>query len=71
MRDHLTHYRFVHGDDVVPKTPPTLAGYIHTHDPIYLEDEDDKMFDGVEDHNIHYYVKAYKKANADGLRLAG
>jgi pimeloyl-ACP methyl ester carboxylesterase len=61
LRDNLTHYRFVHGDDIVPTTPPTFAGYVHTHDPIRLEDEDDKWFDGVEDHNIHYYVKAFKK----------
>lgn len=57
----LEHYRFVHGDDVVPKTPPVLFGYVHTHPAIHLEDESDRLFDGVEDHNIGYYAKAVKK----------
>ena len=57
----LDHYRFVHGDDVVPKTPPLICGYVHTHEAIHLVDEDDKWFDGVEDHNIAYYLKAVKK----------
>ncbi len=58
---NLTHYRFVHGDDVVPKTPPYFNGYVHTHPKIYLEDRDDARFDGVDDHNIHYYHQAVKR----------
>jgi len=58
---NIEHLRFVHGDDVVPKTPPYLNGYVHTHPEIHLEDEDDKRFDGVEDHNAVYYYKAIEK----------
>ena len=59
--EKLNHYRFVHGDDVVPKTPPYLNGYVHTHPKIYLEDTDDTRFDGVDDHNVQYYYKAVKR----------
>jgi len=58
---NVEHLRFVHGDDIVPKTPPYLNGYVHTHPEIHLEDEDDKRFDGVEDHNAVYYYKAIEK----------
>ena len=58
---NIEHLRFVHGDDVVPKTPPYLNGYVHTHPEIHLEDEDDKRFDGVEDHNAVYYYNAIEK----------
>ena len=60
----LEHYRFVHGNDIVPATPPWLAGYVHTHPVIKLEDANDTRFDGVADHNMgDYYdaaVKHYK-----------
>ena len=60
----LEHYRFVHGIDIVPATPPWLAGYVHTHPVIKLEDANDTRFDGVADHNMgDYYdaaVKHYK-----------
>ena len=58
---NVEHLRFVHGDDVVPKTPPFLTGYVHTHPMIHLEDADDKRFDGVEDHNAVYYYNAIEK----------
>ena len=58
---NVEHLRFVHGDDVVPKTPPFLTGYVHTHPMIHLHDEDDKRFDGVEDHNAVYYYNAIEK----------
>jgi predicted lipase len=58
---NVEHLRFVHGDDVVPSTPPFLAGYVHTHPKIQLEDDDDKRFDGIEDHNAVYYYKALEK----------
>ena len=58
---NVEHLRFVHGDDVVPKTPPFLTGYVHTHPMIHLHDEDDKRFDGVEDHNAFYYYNAIEK----------
>ena len=57
----LEHLRFVHGDDIVPKTPPFLAGYVHTHPVIKLEDESDTRFDGVADHNIGDYVTSAEK----------
>ena len=57
----LEHYRFVHGDDIVPKTPPWLAGYVHTHPVIKLEDANDTRFDGVADHNMGDYYDAAVK----------
>ena len=63
LKDVL-HYRFVHGNDIVPGTPPLLAGFVHTHPKIQLEDEVETRFDGVADHNMgDYYdaaVKHYK-----------
>ena len=57
----LEHLRFVHGDDIVPGTPPWLAGYVHTHPRIYLPDARDTRFDGVADHNMGDYVIAARK----------
>jgi predicted lipase len=57
----IDHLRFVHGNDVVPTTPPWINGYVHTHPEIHLEDVNDKKFDGVEDHNAHYYFNAIVK----------
>ena len=57
----LEHYRFVHGDDIVPKTPPWLAGFVHTHPVIKLKDEHDTRFDGVADHNMGDYYDAAVK----------
>ena len=57
----LEHYRFVHGDDIVPKTPPRLAGFVHTHPVIRLKDEVDTRFDGVADHNMGDYYDAAVK----------
>ncbi len=62
---NLEHMRFVHGDDIVPGTPPWLAGYVHTHPAIQLKDESDTRFDGVADHNIGDYVTAAEKHFAD------
>jgi len=53
-----THYRFVHGSDVVPKTPPYSTGYVHTHPKVQLLDTDTKIFDGVEDHSMANYIPA-------------
>ncbi len=57
----LEHLRFVHGDDIVPGTPPWLAGYVHTHPRIYLPDAVETRFDGVADHNIGDYYDAAVK----------
>jgi len=57
----LEHHRFVHGNDIVPGTPPWLAGYVHTHPKVYLKDEVETRFDGVADHNIGDYVTAAEK----------
>ena len=57
----LEHYRFVHGDDIVPATPPFLAGYVHTHPVIKLEDANESRFDGVADHNMGDYYDAAVK----------
>jgi len=54
----VEHLRFVHGNDIVPLTPPFLAGFVHTHPVIHLEDENDTMFDGVADHNMGDYYDA-------------
>ena len=61
----MEHLRFVHGDDIVPGTPPWLAGYVHTHKKIQLPDENDTRFDGVADHNMGSYVSAARKLLAD------
>ena len=58
---NVEHLRFVYGDDIVPKTPPWIFGYVHTHQAIPLEDADDTRFDGVADHNMGSYVKAVKE----------
>ena len=58
LRDRMSqveHYRYVHGDDIVPKTPPFLAGYVHTCDEVHLEDESERIADGVQDHNMGSY----------------
>ena len=57
----LCHLRFVHGDDIVPGTPPWLAGYVHTHPKVQLKDEKDTKFDGVADHNMGSYYDAAVK----------
>jgi len=57
----LEHLRFVHGNDIVPGTPPWLAGYVHTHPRIYLPDAVETRFDGVADHNIGDYYDAAVK----------
>ena len=46
---NVEHLRFVYGDDIVPKTPPWIFGYVHTHQSIPLEDDNDTRFDGVQD----------------------
>tara|TARA_R100000742_G_C4256714_1_gene74581 strand:- start:121 stop:783 length:663 start_codon:yes stop_codon:yes gene_type:complete len=61
LRDRLKnveHLRFVHGNDIVPKTPPWINGFVHTHQPIHLPDAVEGRFDGVADHNIGDYVTA-------------
>jgi len=57
----VEHYRFVHGNDIVPTTPPWLAGYVHTHPVIKLKDANDTRFDGVADHNMGEYYDAVVK----------
>ena len=57
----LEHLRFVHGNDIVPGTPPWIAGYVHTHPRIYLPDSVETRFDGVADHNIGDYYDAAVK----------
>ena len=57
----LEHLRFVHGNDIVPGTPPWLAGYVHTHAVIRLPDAKDTRFDGVADHNMGDYYDAAVK----------
>jgi pimeloyl-ACP methyl ester carboxylesterase len=53
--------RFVHGNDIVPSTPPYIFGYVHPHSKIQLKDIEDTRLDGVTDHNIGDYVKAAEK----------
>ena len=57
----IEHLRFVHGNDIVPRTPPWLAGFVHTHSLIHLPDEVETRFDGVADHNMGDYYKAAEK----------
>ena len=57
----VEHLRFVHGNDIVPTTPPWLAGYVHTHPVTKLEDANDTRFDGVADHNMGDYYDAAVK----------
>ena len=57
----LEHLRFVHGNDIVPGTPPWLAGFVHTHPRIYLPDAVETRFDGVADHNMGDYYDAAVK----------
>ena len=58
---HLKQYRYRHGNDIVPTTPPYLAGYIHPSPEINLPDEDAEMFDRVADHNINDYRQQLAK----------
>ena len=58
---NVEHLRYVYGDDIVPKTPPWVCGYVHTHQPIPLEDANDTRFDGVADHNMGSYYDAAVK----------
>ena len=57
----LEHHRFVHGNDIVPGTPPRLVGFVHTHPRTYLPDAVETRFDGVADHNIGDYYEAAVK----------
>ena len=57
----IEHLRFVHGNDIVPGTPPWLAGFVHTHPRIYLPDAVETRFDGVADHNMGDYYDAAVK----------
>lgn len=57
----VDHLRFVHGDDIVPASPPYFAGYVHTHPMIHLEDINPTLFDKVSDHNAACYYNAVEK----------
>ena len=57
----LEQYRFVHGNDIVPNTPPFIVGYVHPSPKIQLKDINDTKFDCVTDHNIGDYVTAAEK----------
>ena len=57
----VDHLRFVHGSDIVPKSPPFLTGYVHTHPVIHLEDVNPTRFDRVADHNAADYYTAVEK----------
>ena len=61
----LEHHRFVHGNDIVPGTPPWLVGFVHTHPRIHLPDAVETRFDGVADHNMGDYYTAAEKYYAD------
>lgn len=50
--------RFVHGSDVVPKTPPIAAGYVHVCPATRLCDTHTELFDGVKDHDMDNYIRA-------------
>ena len=55
------HLRFVHGSDIVPKSPPWLTGYVHTHPYIHLEDANPTFFDRVADHDAATYYTVVEK----------
>ena len=55
---NVQHFRFVHGDDIVPLSPPYLLGYTHTHSMLYLEDMNPTPFDHIQDHHIENYYKS-------------
>ena len=57
----VDHLRFVNGSDIVPKSPPFLTGYVHTHPVIHLEDVNPTRFDRVADHNAADYYTAVEK----------
>ena len=57
----VDHLRFVHGSDIVPKSPPFLTGYVHTHPVIHLEDVNPTRFDRVAHHNAADYYTAVEK----------
>lgn len=64
LRKHLKqreHYRYRHGDDVVPLTPPWIAGYVHTTPKIYLDAPKSFLWRGVTDHSITAYKEALIK----------
>jgi len=56
----LKHLRFVHGDDIVPASPPYFCGYVHTHPKIQLKDLDPTLLDYVKDHDMTAYYKSLK-----------
>jgi len=50
--------RYVHGSDVVPKSPPWACGYVHPCECNRLTDTQKQRFDGVKDHSMSEYIKA-------------
>ena len=52
------HYRFVHGSDIVPLTPPATGGYVHTHQPIILGRMSEGAWDPIKDHAVDLYIRA-------------
>lgn len=58
----VDHLRFVHGDDIVPVSPPYFAGYVHTHPMIHLEDVNPAIYrKAVSNHNAQCYYNAVEK----------
>ncbi len=52
------HYRYVHGDDVVPHLPMAAFGFRHTVDPIRLPVPNDSILKGIGDHDMDGYLAA-------------
>lgn len=60
----VKHYRYVHGDDVVPKSPPWFTGYVHMCAAVPLTDARPTSFDCVADHDWRSYCEALTLALA-------
>lgn len=62
-RFKVPHFRYVHGQDVVPHLPSNLLGFRHTTTPRTLSIPHDSALSGVADHAMDGYAIAIKSSS--------